>query len=529
MYECPNCSGNLKFDIASQQLFCAHCETRFDPYSVRKEADTVEENRFETNVFLCPQCGGEMISGDNDVTSFCSYCGSANILSGRIGRERRPRFIIPFKKTKEDCRKAYAQKLRKAFFVPGALKDPRFIEGFRGIYMPYWSYLVTQKGHVSLKGKITKRRGDYVYTDHYGLEGELDAEYEGFACDASSSFYDNLSEALAPYDIRERKEFTPSFLCGFYADTADVDPEVYREDAEGLANSVTYGKIAAEPTFKKHGIQPLSGKAASKGLNTRCERADRVMFPVWFMSYRNGSRIAYAAVNGQTGKVAADMPVDEKKFFAGSLLLAVPIFILLNLFLTLRPVVLLGISAVLAAAAAFVYYRELAAILRREANEEDRALRGKASESQKQKKKRARLSGVSMTAVIVELTALTVMVGAVMGAGIGGDAVMGILWTAAFAAMSAVCIMGLKKNRKLKDGRLEKLKGGKGFLFSEGAVLLGGVVTLWNPVSDLWYYGAALLILLTVVFILKDLIGNYNRLAMRRLPQFDKRGGDDNA
>lgn len=526
MYECPNCNGNLKFDIASQQLFCAHCETRFDPYSVHKETDTADGDCFEANVFLCPQCGGEMLSGDNDATSFCSYCGSANILSGRISRERRPRFIIPFKKTKEDCKRAYAQKMRKAFFAPKELKDPRFIDSFRGIYMPYWSYLITQKGHVSLKGEVFKRKGDYVYTDHYGLEGELDAEYEGFARDASSNFYDNLSEVLAPYDIRERKEFTPAFLSGFYADTADVDSEVYREDAEELANNVTYGKIAAEQTFRKHGLQPLTEEAASRKLNTWCERADRVMFPVWFLSYRNGNRIAYAAVNGQTGKVAADMPVDDRKFFAGSLLLAVPIFILLNLFLTLRPAVLLGISAVLAAAAAIVYYRELAAILRRETNGEDRALGGRSAEPQKQKGMWARLGGISVTMVIVILTTWIIMIGAVMRTSRWAGPMF--LWVLAFIAMSIVCIMGLKKNRKLKKDRLEKLKGGKGFLFSEGAICLGGVILLRKPVSDLWYYGAALLILLTVIFILKDLIGNYNRLAMRRLPQFDKRGGDDN-
>ncbi len=121
MYECPNCNGNLKFDISSEQLFCAHCESRLDPYSVQKESDTLDEDCFEVNVFRCPQCGGEMISGDTDVTSFCSYCGSANILTGGIGKERRPRFIIPFQKTKEDCKKAYARKLGKAFFVPKEL------------------------------------------------------------------------------------------------------------------------------------------------------------------------------------------------------------------------------------------------------------------------------------------------------------------------------------------------------------------------------------------------------------------------
>lgn len=49
MYECPNCGGNLRFYIPSQQLFCAYCESRFDPYSVQKETDTVDGDCFETN------------------------------------------------------------------------------------------------------------------------------------------------------------------------------------------------------------------------------------------------------------------------------------------------------------------------------------------------------------------------------------------------------------------------------------------------------------------------------------------------
>ena len=50
------------------------------------------------------------------------------------------------------------------------------------------------------------------------------------------------------------------------------------------------------------------------------------MFPVWFMSYRNGDRITYATVNGQTGKVAADLPIDIKKYLLFSGVLALIIF-----------------------------------------------------------------------------------------------------------------------------------------------------------------------------------------------------------
>lgn len=42
MYECPNCNGNLKFDIISQKLYCAHCNGTMDPYLYQKEKDALE-------------------------------------------------------------------------------------------------------------------------------------------------------------------------------------------------------------------------------------------------------------------------------------------------------------------------------------------------------------------------------------------------------------------------------------------------------------------------------------------------------
>ena len=49
MYECPNCGGELRFDIASQKLICAHCKktteyTDLKEESAAKEAEIPEEN-----------------------------------------------------------------------------------------------------------------------------------------------------------------------------------------------------------------------------------------------------------------------------------------------------------------------------------------------------------------------------------------------------------------------------------------------------------------------------------------------------
>lgn len=106
MYQCPNCAGNLKFDIARQKLFCEYCETTVDPYDVYKEKDAEENSdEYEVTIFTCPQCGGEIISEDTTAATFCSFCGAATILDSRVSKERRPAHIVPFTKTKEDCKR----------------------------------------------------------------------------------------------------------------------------------------------------------------------------------------------------------------------------------------------------------------------------------------------------------------------------------------------------------------------------------------------------------------------------------------
>ena len=57
MFECPNCGQNLKFDIASQQMACAYCDSQFNPYSIEQDVDAKNTEYFETTVFSCPQCG----------------------------------------------------------------------------------------------------------------------------------------------------------------------------------------------------------------------------------------------------------------------------------------------------------------------------------------------------------------------------------------------------------------------------------------------------------------------------------------
>lgn len=553
MFECPNCGGNLKFDIPSQQLACEHCHTKMDPYSFENktkdaEEQTYDDGYYEVTIFTCPQCGGEILSTDNTAAAFCSFCGASTILYSHISNEKRPNYIIPFKKTKEDCKQAYSDMMKRAIFAPKELKDPQYIDGFRGIYMPYWAFYITQKGPISLRGKQEHRRGDYIVTDYFSLQGDMDAYYKGLSYDASSSFSDNISEAIAPYDVKGMKAFTPAYLSGFYADTADVETSVYQTEAEMITYEESMKKISNIPAFKPYTItQGIGAESSPTSIHTKTETVDQSMFPVWFMSYRNGDRVAYATVNGQTGKVVTDLPVDMKKYLLGSLLLAIPLFLILNLFFTVIPSNLLTVTAIIALIATIISTREIRNIVKKEAGEDDRGLLSKTDPEKlkeldhKRKPKTAKnkpmQTFLSCLYIILALTFFLPMIIEILAIFFfstdGLNAFLpdfmshyrfSIVWLIIVIAALVISIPGFRK--------LDKVPGQTGLLGMIMAligIIIGAVVTFLNPASDLFFYGAASLSLIAVFFTVTDIIRQYNILSTRKLPQFDRQGGDDRA
>ena len=103
MFACKNCGGNIRYDIKSKKLVCGICNSSFEPESIQKENDSVDYDYFETTVFTCPQCGAKIMCEDNEAASFCTYCSSSTVLTSRVTKEKKPDYIIPFKKTKKEC------------------------------------------------------------------------------------------------------------------------------------------------------------------------------------------------------------------------------------------------------------------------------------------------------------------------------------------------------------------------------------------------------------------------------------------
>ncbi len=550
MNACPNCGGDLRFDPAKQKLVCDFCDSEFDPkemtgpnsaeeQTITQEApapaEQEETDTYETTVYTCPQCGGELISDENTVATFCSFCGASTILEAHMRREKKPTYIIPFVKTKEECEELYRKAVSKAVFAPAEMKNPETVDRFRGIYMPYWVYGFNYKGRLSVDGTKSRRRGDYIITSHFDITSQSEAEYKGVAYDASSSFSDSLSEAIAPFDTTKTVPFDTSYLSGFYGDTSDVDPGVYGDSAEEIMAANAADRLLRSPEYRGYSVNGNKVKYQMKLGKTTQELG---MFPVWFLAVRNRDRVSYAVVNGQTGKVAVDIPIDFKKYILGSAILAVPFFLFFNLFFTVIPEVMLGIAIVLALVSMLISNSQLNRVYAREnylddkgwnsVSREDDSIRNRkeleeegavvtqkitsSGDPARKAKETAGNIGWFVAFLISFFLSPTIAV------------IIGILWAAIGHKSNTVTKAEVKELKtSVKAPGKEKWK----VLWKPFAGIMAAIlVVIVLPAEDLWFYAAAFACMILVGWSFLDLVEEHNRLTTRKLPQFNKRGGD---
>ena len=544
MYNCPNCSGNLSFDIASQQLKCDYCGTQLDPYEYQKTQDAEQSDVFGVTVFTCPQCGGEIMTTNVTAAGFCTYCGASTILDSRMSQEKRPAHIIPFTRTKEDCRKAYSSLVKRALFAPKEFRDPAYLDRFRGIYMPYWVYNCKMDGNLCLKGTKEYRRGDYEITEHYDLTGQVNAVYEGLTHDASSSFDDTVAAAIAPFEAKKMQPFTPSILCGFYADAPDVKSNVYKEDVREAICTDSLDRLSGVPEYRANGVdlpdeEDFNKKLSSYGISLSSEEPVCAYLPVWFLTYRKDDRVAYAVMNGSTGKITADLPIDEKKYILGSFLLAVPFFALLAFFLTLTGHTVLLLSSVVALISLILYTAEVSAISDKESHAGDKGFTFKGEKvSPGSKKKKEKGTGVKKKlpkgVKDIAVIAVFIIIYAIVGLRPSIDYITGngriTFYTIYAIASTLVLIVTLYFTYELAETETAKKRR---FLHTAGsvlAVIAAAGILVWDPVSDLWFYGGSIAAAAGVCLTFTGIIKKYNVLATRPLPTFyDRKGGNDRA
>lgn len=334
MIKCPACGAELQYDIGDDVVKCLYCDSVFNPKELEAKVTTARElnDKISAETYLCQSCGARLLTFDDTAATFCDYCGSENMLKDKLIELNKPDFVIPFKITKEECIKIYNKKIGNSFFAPDYLKNNVVLEKIRGIYMPYCIYYYFYDDNARFSGKkYWKHSGNYDYYIDYLLDFHVKSNVDGLSYELVSRFYDRYSKAINPFYLQGSEEFNINYMSGFYVDSYDVKKESYVFEAGQIASSFSEKELKKKSIFRAYGC-------TSPRINYVLKDSKIGMFPVYFLAFRDEKRekISYAIINGQTGKIAADVPVDIKKYIIAVLLLTIPIFILNNIYLNLN-------------------------------------------------------------------------------------------------------------------------------------------------------------------------------------------------
>lgn len=362
-FKCPNCDGELIFDPKTQKYKCEYCNSLFsqgeleamnpasaaetteqpmdDAWQAQDESEHIkraesgrQENTEGQNAgaqeavhYSCPSCGAEIITDATTAATFCYYCHNPVVLGGKLSGEFLPNKIIPFEVTREAAERGFLDYVGKKKFVPKAFFNKKQIETMTGVYFPYWLYDVEFEGNMQAAAHNIRvwRTGDVEHTEtkHYAIDRAGEAKLSNLPENALKKANAKLAEGVLPYCFEKMKDFHMGYLSGFLAERRDIG----REEIQGKLQ--TDMRKNAE-TLMRETIKGYSSVSVQNvNFHAKREKWSYVLLPVWTITYKGrDGKIYYYSMNGQTGEVCGQLPIDHGKVALVSAVAALIVLVL---------------------------------------------------------------------------------------------------------------------------------------------------------------------------------------------------------
>ncbi|MCM1134237.1 MAG: hypothetical protein NC400_01555 [Clostridium sp.] len=330
-YKCPCCGGAIAFDSTIQKMKCPFCDTEFEMetlagYDSELKREKADDMTWDTSAgrewqsgeaggltsYVCNSCGGEIVCDENTAASSCPYCGNPVVVAGQLSGDLKPDYVIPFqldKKAAVAALKAHCQGKR---LLPKVFKDENHIEEVKGVYVPFWIFDAGAEADMRYRGTKVRTWSDsrYYYTEtrHFLVSRGGSLEFEKVPVDGSSKMPDDMMESIEPFDFSKAVDFQTAYLAGYVADKYDVDAHQGEERANERIRKSTEAVFDATVT----GYATVVREAGS--IRLRDSKVKYALLPVWLLHTKWNGQDYLFAMNGQSGKMVGDLPVDKAAY-----------------------------------------------------------------------------------------------------------------------------------------------------------------------------------------------------------------------
>jgi len=316
---------------------CPYCDTEFEmetlaAYDNELQGEGTDDMQWETSagaewtegeadglrVYSCKSCGGEIVGDDTLAATACPFCGNPVVMMGQFAGALKPDYVIPFKLDKKAAKAALQKHYGGKRLLPKAFKDQNHIDEVKGVYVPFWLFDTDANARIRYRATTVRHWEDsnyeYTETSHFSVFRGGSIGFERVPVDGSTKMEDDLMESIEPYNFADAVDFQTAYLAGYLADKYDVSAE------ESIERANERIKRSTERAFAEtvDGYDSVTPEATNIQLNNGS--AKYALYPVWLLNTTwNGQKFTFA-MNGQTGKLVGDLPLDKgayKKWLFG--------------------------------------------------------------------------------------------------------------------------------------------------------------------------------------------------------------------
>jgi DNA-directed RNA polymerase subunit RPC12/RpoP len=314
-FHCPQCGGQLAFEIETQRLTCAHCGVSAPLPAAGASAESTEQvldfvmptiqghQWAQTFTRLeCGSCGAHNLLSPEQKTGRCPYCGANQWIEAANWTELlEPQCIGPMQLTLEQVKERVQQWLGRGLFTPDDLVKAIGRMRLRPAYYSCWTF----DGLLKLPWTCEVEEG----SDHWvPLSGVEERFFDDVLVPGVKSLQPRELESLEPFPLKELVPFSPDYLAGWNTLIYDIA----LADASLVARERVLRKIRpqlhdfAAPGRQKRRLQAGGGNWS--GMTYK-----HVLLPIWVGSYSYRQQTYRLLVNGITGKVGGKKPSDSIK------------------------------------------------------------------------------------------------------------------------------------------------------------------------------------------------------------------------
>ncbi len=269
----------------------------------------------ERQELSCQSCGASVTLPAGRLTVTCPFCGSNKVIHQQASQTvLRPKFVLPFKIEAQASRKIATEWLGSSWMTPAALQQSARMHDFTPLYLPFWTFdsrcrarWKAEVGYTTTEryydGKQWRTR---TVTRWRWESGNVDLTFDDLPIVGTERLSQKHLNAIKQYDLSELREYDPSFLAGILAKIYDVPLETaWERGREQMREATKQGCLAQTSTRLVRNF--------SMQMDFSDESWRYVLLPVYLTAYQYENKPFQVLINGQTGAISGQRPVDWQK------------------------------------------------------------------------------------------------------------------------------------------------------------------------------------------------------------------------